>query len=744
MGISDILIVPAVNLPPLVAPFTREPEEDITAATTSQTDLALPLDLSAMLAQERAQERRARSSALQKAARLWGGSVALWAAPRSTVVQETHIVSPFLVREIETPSIVNAMPAAGMVAVGADEMIEFYRSRFPALPAIFLKYLRAVFEKERASNNLAAVPSSFPIETLQIHPSLRGIQNRALLPLSNHYAKQFGKGDRGAGRVVCEELGTVLNVFGFSLTTSKESSLKGKRITQSLTIDDRPILTTELTNNPDPLAHDPDKVDYVLLGLHGATHAEKSLGAGLLIPCSIIQQQAREEGISVVSVIPDMPLHGLGPTDPRFLDKETGFEFYMKWLEHLIQTVKRAYPKARILAYGRSTGGNQVLELAYRSGLVNSVFGDAAYPPETLELQSLAIQKREERARLENPDLEEYQTVPGSAEMLEAHDSQWTFWRPHRKPGVPHSRFIARQGESDDNYSEFNHTAEWKRWGQQNGVRVIIDRGEHNGLGGLQQQADTKLFQISMQNVRLIIDMMQRDLRKKTWWMTRDVNRRRAELNLSKKVLGGLQMKVKAARAQDAIKLKEVARAEKELSALKETVAISYGALQETKKRLADALADTEIPHGAKSAYEHLRRLQQAADILFIFSGIASAESAIKVFKHELEIAETSLKGIISETPSEKLFEEYSFAVRQHARNLGLLRAKAKSAANIQLLSDQWLKKGEGLFLDAMKMEATITQQGLELKEARRALAELKAKKEVRARIRLPLIHLAP
>src|SRR3989338_10217924 len=93
MGISDILIVPAVNLPPLVAPFTREPEEDITAATTSQTDLALPLDLSAMLAQERAQERRARSSALQKAARLWGGSVALWAAPRSTVVQETHIVS---------------------------------------------------------------------------------------------------------------------------------------------------------------------------------------------------------------------------------------------------------------------------------------------------------------------------------------------------------------------------------------------------------------------------------------------------------------------------------------------------------------------------------------------------------------------------------------------------------------------------------------------------------------------------
>ena len=177
-----------------------------------------------------------------------------------------------------------------------------------------------------------------------------------------------------------------------------------------------------------------------------------------------------------------------------------------------------------------------------KAELVNSVFGDAAYPPETLELQSLAIQKREERARLENPDLEEYQTVPGSAEMLEAHDSQWTFWRPHRKPGVPHSRFIARQGESDDNYSEFNHTAEWKRWGQQNGVRVIIDRGEHNGLGGLQQQADTKLFQISMQNVRLIIDMMQRDLRKKTWWMTRDVNRRRAELNLSKKVLGGLQM----------------------------------------------------------------------------------------------------------------------------------------------------------------------------------------------------------
>src|SRR3989344_5411090 len=107
---------------------------------------------------------------------------------------------------------------------------------------------------------------------------------------------------------------------------------------------------------------------------------------------------------------------------------------------------------------GLSQGKNSCLWKKYRwqssSGACLSqwtrqqCFGDAAYPPETLELQSLAIQKREERARLENPDLEEYQTVPGSAEMLEAHDSQWTFWRPHRKPGVPHSRFIARQGES--------------------------------------------------------------------------------------------------------------------------------------------------------------------------------------------------------------------------------------------------------------------------------------------------------
>src|SRR3989338_3895717 len=408
-----------------------------------------------------------------------------------------------------------------------------------------------------ARSPLARVERFAPPPGLLVHPQLHGQKDGAIFPLDPHYAPQFaGKG----GRIFDKDLGTVFNV-------------------------------ANVNNGGHPFLQKPKEVDTILIGLHGATHRTKSIGASLLNPLGILKQQAKKMGMGVLTVIPDLPLHGLGPNDPRFVNN---LDFYVGWVAKIVEKLQQTYPNAKIALYGRSTGAVIGLELAVRRpGLIHSLFADSPYPPNTQEAQGKAIAERERARRLANPIAPDHVPVPFSEEMLFNHDLHLSFWNDFRLPRA--TQIFVRLGKHDDNYCKFPYIKMWGAWSQRTGIPVHVVDGEHNGLGGLQQKGDAALMGVAKTNASILLEMMRRDLQNHLPWRIAQKQKRERGLQIAKVRLEKLEGLLKAKEALLIRKQAAYEMASKDSSRqarlpnLAKEVAIAQGKVEAMKRDVEEA-----------------------------------------------------------------------------------------------------------------------------------------------------------